>query len=169
MIIRVIELNTFSNVWYWMAVIVTWAMASHWLIGVPFDLLFLARKATGQAVTDLEALVDINVRRIVMLDDLAGTWVVALGAFVLSVLGLTGFYYGIEIAQGIFALGAPLALVGLMNLRLARQLHQVPLAGKELVQRLFAVRLWTQVIGMLALFFTSMYGMYFNIHNLPFF
>ncbi|MEO1638354.1 MAG: component of SufBCD complex [Pseudomonadota bacterium] len=168
-ILRVIELRTFSSIWYWLVVIVAWAMASHWLIGVPFDMLFRARKANSPAIEDLEGMVDLQVRRITMLDDMVGPLAIALGAFVVSGLGMMGFVYGFEMAQGAFVLLAPLSIVGLVNLRLAQRLRRTPLQGRDLVRHLFRMRLFTQVIGAISLFFTAMYGMYFNIAQMNFF
>lgn len=71
-VFRVIDLATFSSVWFWLAVIVSWAVASHWLIGVPFDLLYRARKSDPQELADLEAITDVNVRRFTGLVDMAG-------------------------------------------------------------------------------------------------
>lgn len=168
-IIRVIDLRTFGSIWYWLVVVVAWSVASNWLIGVPFDMLFAARKYQDAPVADLAAIVDINVRRIIAVDRLFGVWLTGLSAFLLSGLATMGFVYQLEFAQGGFLLAAPLGLVALINLRLARQLSRAPLAGKDLVRRLFAVRLWTQVIAMIALFFTAMYGMYFNVRLMLFF
>ncbi|MEM8539004.1 MAG: component of SufBCD complex [Pseudomonadota bacterium] len=162
-IVQFIELRTFSNVWYWLVVAVTWAMASHWLIGVPFDMLFRARRAQGPAMDDLHVIVELQVRRITYFDDLVGPFVIAFGAFFVSGVGMLGFFYGIEIAQGAFVLLAPLSFIGLINLRLAQKLRAAPLVGPDLVRHLFKVRLWTQMIGALALFFTAIYGMYFNL------
>ncbi len=166
---RVIELNTFSSIWYWLAVAVSWAAASNWLIGVPFDVLYRARKCPPQELADLETLVEINVRRITMINDQAGVALTALLAFTLAMLGMAGFYYGFELAQGFFVLAAPLSVVIAINMRLAHQLRATPLAGQALVSRLLSVRFWTQVIAMVAIFFTSMYGMYFNLEAMLFF
>lgn len=163
MITRLIELNTFTSAWYWLTVIVTWAIASNWLIGVPFDMLFRARKCAPQPIADLEALVDINVRRIVATNGVFGIAITALIAFVLSGLAVLGFAYRFELAQGLLVLGAPLTLIVIINMRLAHQLNNNPLGGSDLVRRLFVVRLWTQVIAMVSLFFTSMYGAYYAI------
>ena len=159
-LVRLIELETFASVWYWLAVIVTWSVASNWLIGIPFDMLFRARKIGDEEIADLEALVDINVRRIVSINDAFAVALVGLIAFALSTLAIMGFVYRFELAQGLFVLAGPLTVIVFMNMRLAHQLHVTPLAGRALVRRLFAVRLWTQVIGMISLFFTAMYGMY---------
>ena len=166
---RLIELNTFVSVWYWLAVIVTWSVASNWLIGVPFDVLFRARKLGEVELADLEALVDINVRRIVSMNEIFAPAFVALIAFALSALCVMSFVYRFELAQGLLALAAPLTVVVMVNMRLAHQLYAVPLTGRALVRKLFAVRLWTQIVGMLALFFTAFYGMYYAISSQQFF
>lgn len=168
-LVRLIDLETFSNVWYWLAVMITWAVAGNWLLGVPFDMLYRARKLGETEVADLEALIDINVRRVVEANKMLGVALAALIAFSLSTLVMLSFFYGSEFAQGLLALAAPLTLVMLINMRLAHQLYHAPLSGRDLVQRLFRVRLWTQVVGMIALFFTAMYGMYFVISSQQFF
>ena len=166
---RLIDLQTFASVWYWLAVIVTWSVASNWLIGVPFDILFGARKLGTTELADLENLVDINVRRIVNTNSVVGAAIVALIAFGLSALAVMGFYYRLELAQGLFALTAPLTLIVAVNMRLAHQLHRAPLGGRDLVKRLFVVRLWTQIVAMVSLFFTALYGMYVTISAQQFF
>lgn len=165
---RLIELNTFVSVWYWLAVIVTWSVASNWLIGVPFDVLFRARKLGEVELADLEALVDINVRRIVSMNEIFAPAFVALIAFALSALGVLGIVYRVELAQGLLALAVPLTAVVVVNMRLAHQLHAAPLTGRALVRKLFTVRLWTQIVGMVALFFTAFYGIYYAISSQQF-
>jgi len=165
-IFRVIEMRTFSNIWYWLAVIVSWAVACHWLIGVPFDLLFRARKLGDQHIADLEAIVDVNVRRFTGLTDAAGPLLLGFLVFLLTVFAVAGFYYGAELGQGLFILSAPLSLVIGLNIFAAYQLRAEPLLGQALVQRLFRLRVWSQAIGMIAIFFTAMYGMWFNLDAL---
>jgi hypothetical protein len=165
-IARVIDFHTFASIWYWFAVIISWAVASHWPIGVPFDLLFRARKCAPQDIADLEAIVDVNVRRFTGLTDMAGPWLLGLVTFVLSVLCMTGFYYGFELAQGLFVLGAPLTLIIWLNIQVAYGLRENPARGRDLVDRLFKMRLWSQVIGMIAIFTTAVYGLYFSLDAL---
>ena len=149
-----------------MTVIVSWAVASHWLIGVPFDLLFRARKCEPQEIADLEAIVDVNVRRFTGLTDSAGPLLLGFITFILVGLGMGGFYYGSEMGQGLFILGAPLTIVIIQNAKVAHELRASPLAGPALVSRLFRMRVWSQIIGMIAIFFTAMYGMWFNLDAL---
>lgn len=165
-IVRVIDLRTFSSIWYWLAVAVSWAVASHWLIGVPFDLLYRARRADPHHVADLEAITDVNVRRFTNLVDMAGPWLLGFVVFVLTALCMAGFFYGLELAQGMFILGLPLSIVMLLNVLVAKDLAHRPLQGAALVHRLFRLRIWSQAVGMIALFFTAMYGMWFNLEAL---
>jgi hypothetical protein len=165
-VFRVIDLATFSSVWFWLAVIVSWAVASHWLIGVPFDLLYRARKSDPQELADLEAITDVNVRRFTGLVDMAGPWLLGLVIFILTTLGMAGFYYGLELAQGLFILGAPLTVIMILNILVAQDLRAHPLRGSDLVHRMFRLRIWSQAIGMIAIFFTAVYGMWFNLDAL---
>ena len=168
-IARVITLDTFGNIWFWAAVVVSWAVACHWMIGVPFDMLIRARRGGAQEIADLEAMVDINVRRILWFQEIGGAGGAALAAFFVAGTGLLAIGYRFEMAIGVFILGVPLLLVLLINLRLAVQLSKEPLAGDALVKRLMRTRLWTQVIAAISLFVTSVFGMAFSIAAMNFF
>ncbi|WP_341365874.1 component of SufBCD complex [Yoonia sp. BS5-3] len=158
-----LDTATFSSIWYWLALVVTWAAASHWVLGVPYDILLFSRRYGAQAAEDLEKMVEINTRRIVTMMDWFGMWVVAAVAFTLSALALIGFLYRLEFAQGIFMLSFPLIFVGMINLSAARKLQAQMLTGKALWRRLFFLRVWIQGIAAISIFVTASYGMYFNI------
>ena len=95
LIFDLIDLRSFSNLWYWIALAVTWSTASHWILGVPFDMVLRARRHGGQAERDLEDMIRINVTRILYIVREAGVILMALGAFLLTTLALLGFYYHI--------------------------------------------------------------------------
>ena len=156
-------MRSFSNLWYWIALAVTWSSASHWVLGVPFDMVHRARKAGGQAERDLEAIARINVRRILYIARLSGLWLMGLGSFLLTVLAMLGFYYGVEFAQAVFLIAFPMSLVGLINIATARRIERENAAGELLRQRLARCRLYTQLIGVAAIFVTSLWGMYVNL------
>ena len=168
-IARVITLDTFSNIWFWAAVVVSWAVACHWLIGVPFDVLVRARRGGAQAMADLEALVDINLRRIAWFQEVGGAGFAALAAFFLAGTGLLAIGYRFELAIGALILGAPLLCVAGINLAVATDLSRNPLRGEALVARLMRVRLWTQVLAAASLFVTAVFGMAFSIASMNFF
>ncbi|MFU8823823.1 hypothetical protein [Yoonia sp.] len=168
-IFTLIETRTFSNIWYWMAVGVTWATVSHWIIGVPFDMIFSARKHGGQAMLDLDRITDINVRRLMQVAGTPGLVVIAMGAFFITSAAMLGFGYGLELAQGLFCLAFPLVIVGALTWRTTQRLAIHPVEGEALVKALLRLRFWIQVVAMTAIFFTAIYGMYTNLSRMSLF
>lgn len=166
-IYELIDMRSFSNLWYWIALAIMWSSASHWVLGVPFDIATRARRHGGQATVDLEDLVRINTNRLLHIMDMSASWVVSLSFFFLTALGLLGFYYSIEFAQAVFLLMMPMALVMALSIRAARKIQTLEESGEGLYRRLAVTRLIIQVIGALSIFVTSMWGMYQNFANSP--
>jgi hypothetical protein len=162
-ILDLIELRTFSNIWYWLAVTVTWATVSHWVIGVPFDMIYRARRQGGQAAQDLETLTAINVRRLMTITGTPAAVLAAMGAFFITAAGMLGFVYGLEMAQGLFCLAFPLVFVGALTLRTCRRFAVDQPTGTDLAKALFRLRFWIQFIAMIAIFCTALLGMYVTL------
>ena len=72
-IFELIDMRSFSNLWYWIMLAVMWSSSSHWVLGVPFDLISRARRNGGEAQQDLESLVRINITRLLYIARTAGT------------------------------------------------------------------------------------------------
>ena len=159
----VIDTRSFSNLWFWIGLAVAWSSASHWVLGVPFDMVVRARRHGGQALTDLEDMVRINVARLLYIGRTSGLWLAAFVTFVLTGLAILAFWYDVEFAQAVVLIGGPLTLVGALSLAAARRIEEEGPAGDALLKRLTRHRFWTQVIGMVSIFVTAMYGMYQNL------
>ncbi|KEJ94740.1 hypothetical protein [Pseudosulfitobacter pseudonitzschiae] len=162
-IFELIDMRSFSNLWFWIVLAVMWSTASHWVLGVPFDMVARARKTGGQIEQDLEDLVRINVNRFLYIARLSGLWLLGMVCFVLTTLVLLGWVYDIEFAQAVFLLAFPMSLVGALNLSTARLIERDELSGEGLRRRLTRHRTYTQAIGMLSIFVTAMWGMYQNL------
>lgn len=162
-VFEVIDMRSFSNLWYWIGLAVIWSTVSHWVIGVPFDLVLRARRKGGQFTKDLETLVQINCNRLIYISDTAGLWIIGIGFGLITALALTGFVYGIEFSQALFLYVFPLSIVTLLSFSAARAIRNNALAGEDLQKKLGRHRLITQIIGMMAVFVTSMWGMYQNL------
>jgi hypothetical protein len=160
---EMIDMRSFSNLWFWIALAVMWSTASHWVLGVPFDMVLRARRHGGEAQVDLEDIVRINVNRLLYISQVSGLWLLGLGFFVLTSLVLLGFAYGIEFAQALLLLGFPMSLVGLLSLSTARLIRIEGSTGDVLQRRLMRHRLYTQIIGMISIFVTALWGMYQNL------
>ncbi len=168
-VFEVIDLRSFSNLWYWIGLAVFWSSVSHWVLGVPYDSIMRAKRGKPEsAMADLHDHVRVSVNRILFIADVSGTWIALFGSAFLTTLALTAFVYDIEFAQAVFLLLGPLAVLGLMTLRTARKIRRLGLAEDALIKCLLRHRFITQGIGVLAIFVTAMYGMWVNLYVGPF-
>ncbi len=160
---QLIDISSFSSLWYWIMLAVVWSSVSHWVLGVPYDLISRAKRSGGQAELDLIDLVRINVNRMLGIARTAGLILIAFLSFALTSLAVLGFWYRIELAQAIFLIALPLSVVGAVSLSTSRLIAATEPEGDALYAALNRHRLWTQIIGMIAIFVTAMYGMYQNL------
>jgi hypothetical protein len=162
-VFEVIDMRSFSNLWFWIALAVLWSSTSHWVLGIPHDLIQRARREGGQALSDVEDLARINTGRLLHVVDQGRLMLVGLGSFWLTVLGLLAFLYDIEFAQAVFLLSFPMAIVIMVSVRASRRIMAGENRGAALCRRLMIHRRWTQGIGMVAIFVTAMYGTWQNL------
>ncbi len=157
-----IDMRSFSNLWFWVALAVFWSSASHWVMGVPWDAVLRAKRSGGQAEQDFEDLVRIHTNRILHISSVSGLWLMSLTCFVLTGLAMLGFSYGVEFAQAVFLLLCPMSIVGLLSVREAKFISATGPTGAALTKRVSRHRIWVQLIGMVSIFVTSIWGMYQN-------
>jgi hypothetical protein len=162
-IFDLIDMRSFSNLWFWIALAVLWSTASHWVLGVPFDMVVRARRKGGQAAQDLHHMIGINTRRMLFIAQVSGLWLIGLTTFTMTILIVLGFFYDIEFAQAVFLLAAPMMLVWALSLSTARQIVADALEEEALYRRLGRHRMTVQGIGMVSIFITSMWGMWQNM------
>ena len=162
-VFELIDMRSFSNLWYWIALAVLWSTASHWVLGVPFDMVQRAGRDGGQAEADLADLVRINVSRILFVVDRSGPWLIAFTMTVLTMLVTLGFFYDVEFAQAVFFLAGPMAGIGALSVRTGRRIRAGALGGEDLRRTLSKHRLITQIIGVISIFMTALWGMAQNL------
>jgi len=153
-----IDLRSFSNLWFWLMLAVAWSNVTHYVMGVPFDMVQRARRKGGEALADLELLAGIQARRRMQIFGAAGVWLVGGWMLVLSALATLGFAQGYELAQAFTLLLAPLTLAGWLGLHLAARVERGQLAGAALVRSLIRYRWVLQAIGLVAIFLTTLWG-----------
>ena len=162
-VFELIDMRSFSNLWYWIALGVLWSTASHWVLGVPFDMITRARRLEGAALVDLETMVRINCERLLYISRTTGIWLVAVACFALTALLTLGFLYEVEFAQALLFIFAPMLLLGGLSVRTAGLIEAGESQGAALFHRLGRHRLSIQLLGMLSILVTSLYGMWQNI------
>ena len=162
---EVIDIRSFSNLWFWMVLAVMWSSASHRVIGIPYDMIQNAKRHGGRAEHDLEALMQINAQRFFDMRSRSGLTVIGLGCAGLSSLGLLGFSYQIELAQAVFLLAFPISIIATMNLRTAALVRACDGISDGLYRRFRRHRMMTQLLAVGSIFVTATWGMYHNISH----
>ena len=163
-VFELIDMRSFSNLWFWIVLAVLWSSTSHWVLGVPWDLVQRAKRTeTGQGVDDLHDLVRINSNRILYIVEESGLLLSGFMCFVLTALALLGFIYDNEFSQAVFLLVFPMSLVGLLSLRTSRVIKAKGLRGEPLYKLLHWHRIGTQGIGIVSVFVTAIWGMWQNL------
>lgn len=159
---EVIDMRSFSNLWFWISLAVVWSTASHWVLGVPWDMITRARRKGGKFEEDVAILVRVYVDRILHVAEVSGLVLIVLVCFALTSLAVLGFGYSVEFAQALFLLACPMTVVGLLSIRSARIIAQDWPEGAALYRRLQIHRMSVQLIGMASIFLTTMWGMFQN-------
>ena len=162
-VFSLISLRSFSSIWYWLVLAVSWSAITHNPLGVPFDMVMRARRQGGAAMQDLESMVALQLRRRQAILNATGLIMVGVTAALLSAIAILGFGYGIEIAQALTLLLVPLTLVGVMRIRLMQRLLTEGCAGEALCKRLSWHRTGVQALGLTAILVTALWGMWFNL------
>lgn len=163
-IFSVIDMRSFSNLWFWIMLAVMWSTTSHWVLGVPWDMVVRARRKGGQLQTDVEDLARIYTTRLLYIGRVSGTALLVLGTGVLSALWMLGFWYGMQFAQAVFLLAMPMSVVGLVSVNAARAIEAGDNTGEALFRRLRSHRRLVQTIGIVSILVTAMWGMFQNMH-----
>lgn len=158
---EIIDMRSFSSMWFWITLAVFWSTMSHYCVGVPNDMIQRAlRRDDAHGWNDLEALARINARRLLVLGSSAGVLAAALGGFVLTSLFVLGFVYRVEFCQAVFLIAFPFSMVGLLSQRTARLILEEAPEGPDLARRLRRHRLFVQMIGMVSIVITAFWGVF---------
>ncbi|MBD3678075.1 MAG: component of SufBCD complex [Rhodobacteraceae bacterium] len=160
---ELIDLRSFSSLWYWIALAASWSLISHWGVGVPYDMVWRARRRGGQAEEDLENLVRINCTRIFFILRKSGIVVAGFSSAFFTTLLILGFWYRVEFAQAVFLLTFPLSFVAAITIKTAHDITTKGLTGEKMRQRLLRHRIYVQALGIVAIFLTAFWGMIVNM------
>jgi hypothetical protein len=161
LVTEVIDLRSFSNLWYWIVLAILWSSLSHWTLGVPYHIVTRARRGDERASHDMRALAEINGARILAVTDQSAPVLLGFAVFVATGLAVTGWLYRVEFLQALFLLIFPAMLVGAITVLTARKLRRT---GYEDVARdLRLHRIYVQMLGVVFIFLTAFWGMYTNV------
>jgi len=80
-VFELIDMRSFSNLWFWIALAVMWSTTSHWVLGVPWDMVLRAQREGGQYEEDLLDIVRINTNRLLHIGTVSGLWLLGFACF----------------------------------------------------------------------------------------
>jgi hypothetical protein len=147
---QILGAPSFQSPWYWLLHLTVWTFVCLRTLGVPYDMLLRAGRLPEVAAR-VDLLAHLASERIGGVVDACGAPLAAATGFLLAALAGLGFWTGIEAAQAVFFLAAPLAAVGYSSVRLALRIRQSRLVGPDLVLALGWRRICHQAIAILAM------------------
>lgn len=148
---RILELESFLNVWFWLFLAYAWSRATYFSLGVPFHEARMAYDREGKYMTDFETLMRINVEHYTEMFDQYGPFLIAILAFFLATIATLGFGFKYQIMQATFALVLPLSIATLFSLRFAYRLRSSEIRGIALCRAYFMHRRLKQILGFMTL------------------
>lgn len=161
-IFSVLDMRSFSSVWFWIVLALFWSSVNQVILGVPYELVFRAKKGEdARDVVDMHTLIDVHIRRRLRVVRRAGHWIFGFSAAFLTMLFVLAFSYRIEFAQAVFTIMLPFTIVQLLTLRLAFRIERQNLREGPLCRAILTHRLYVQLLGVVSIFVTAVWGMWY--------
>lgn len=166
---EVIDLRSFSNIWYWITLASFWSAMSYFVLGVPSDMIQRAAREGGQAAEDVVTLARISILRTIHLAGQYRLIAAFVVPFFLSLMLILALFYGHELSQALLLLLLPAALVAVLTHRRCQAIMRENPDFDGLMRHLRRQRFITQLIGMISMSIAVMWGMWVNFYRLPWF
>jgi len=157
------DFSSFWTVWFWITHVIAWSMASHFTLGVPFDMVQEADRESGEDgpwVQATEAMIQAQVFRFASYSSRFGTLMAGVSAFLLTVCFSLGILSDVEMARAALTFFIPLTLMYCLGVRFARKVEAQGLTGADLRKRYRLLRLLNQLVGLLAIFMAVALAIY---------
>ncbi len=146
-----ISMRSFSTLWYWIAVAAFWAWATRQVMGVPHDVVARARRGADQ-MQQLEIWAQMQARRLAYFWQRGQIFIVAIAGSTLGLTTVLAFGYGMELAQALWFVLAPMVVISAMSVRLAIRVLGEDGHGNALLRVMFRFRIYTQVLSFVFIF-----------------
>lgn len=164
-VLEIMDLRSFSSLWYWIVLASVWSINSYFVLGVPMDMITQARRSGGEDAEDMVDLARIHITRRVNLVAQSGVILLAVVAFAATSLIVLGWGYGVEFCQALFLILAPLGIAFWMGYRASLAIIAANPDPQQLIKMLLRHRFFMQVLGMIAIFISAMWGMWVNLNT----
>ncbi|SMO63634.1 hypothetical protein [Paracoccus laeviglucosivorans] len=123
-ILTILDSRSFSSIWFWLLLTLSWTLAGRRIAGVPSDVLGAVRKPKGP--DDPASLMLLDWLSLTLprrqLGRAEAVGLMGMATFVLTALFILGFFYGLEMAQALVLLMLPFGLLFAAEMRLSHRL-----------------------------------------------
>lgn len=162
-------LESIWTIWFWIAHAVAWSMASHFAMGVPWDMVLQANREKdedGPWSRAADGMIRAQVFRFTEIGQRFGTGLVGVTAFVLAAAGTLAVQAELEFARAALTFLVPLTAIYALSFRTATRMKVQALAGRPLRDEVRKQRFWNQFIGVLAIAGAAATGVWQFLSNL---
>lgn len=164
-VFEALEFRSFWNIWFWAAVVLSWSATSHFILGVPYDLIVRANREGGAWSEHCDALAHAQIFRLTRAFEEYGAAITCIVFFGLGAVGSLAFYLDWEAARALFVLLLPLTLVHGFTVPLAFRLKRDNVRGAALRKALGWRRFWHQVAGLFAIILVTAAAVWELVRN----
>ncbi len=161
--------DSFWTLWFWITHVVAWSMASHFTMGVPYDMVIEANREKvedGPYARATEALIQAQVFRFATLGRKYGVLLTGFSAFLLTTLITLGTLGDLEFARALLTLLAPLTFIYVLTVRAAIKVQRTGARDTDLRAVIKRQRIINQLIGLLGVSLAVVAAMYEALSNL---
>jgi len=151
---------SFGSFWYWLLVAISWSQITHFSLGVGLHDVRDAVRNGGQDMKDVEDIVSINARRLTTTMQRYGTWLAAIGTFLIASMFTLGFWFDFELMQAMSLLVFGLVWASILAGRFAQRVIKQELRGEALCKGFTRLRTKKQFVGIFMIFIISFYAAY---------
>lgn len=163
------NLDSFWTLWFWITHVIAWSMASHFTMGVPYDMVIEANREKvedGPYARATEALIQAQVFRFAALGRKYGVLLTGFSAFLLATLITLGTLGDLEFARALLTFLVPLTLVYVTTVQAAIKAQSAGTRDADLRAVIKRQRIINQLIGLLGVSLAVVAAMYEALNNL---
>ena len=160
---ELMSFDSFWSLWFWIVHVVAWSMASHFTMGVPYDLVVEANREKtedGPYQRAAEALINAQIFRFAEMWRRYSLLVTGFSAFLISMLATLGTLGRLEFARALLTIILPLTLLYSLTIRKALKLERLQLSGLALRKAIRRQRLINQLVGLMGVILAVILAVY---------
>lgn len=165
---EIMNLESLWTLWFWIMHVIAWSMTSHFVLGVPFDVIVQANREKDEAgpwTFHADAMIRASVFRVVSYFRKMGTVIVGVWSFLIGSLLTFAILFQNEFCMAALTFMLPLTAIYAVSIRWALWIDGTELGPTELRQAVRRLRFWVQLFGVIAVILAGAIAVYFWVQT----